>query len=141
MNTIVLNHRIKLSVIFSAFAFVMMLNVSASDGNKNFRHLAIIESREELAVENWMYDLSEWKSGEGEKENVTSVKVENKLESMAVAEFNAQTKDKIAEDEIILEDWMLDAGNKFWQNKAKTTDTIETEEIEIEDWMTDLSKW
>lgn len=46
-----------------------------------------------------------------------------------------------AEARIELEDWMLDANNKFWI-KVQDYLQFETEDdIVLEEWMTDLSQW
>jgi hypothetical protein len=44
---------------------------------------------------------------------------------------------EVMEDEIILEDWMMNASHSSWN----IVNTDCEDEIELEEWMTDLSQW
>jgi hypothetical protein len=139
MNTTNFKNRMNLSVIAGALIFLFTISVNAAEGKKIVKEAVKTESNEELTIENWMYNLAEWNTGEDKI--VEKTIEENKLETIAASEFNTITKEKLAEDEIVLEEWMLDAGNDFWNGNTIEQDSVDTEEIEIEDWMVDLSKW
>lgn len=145
MKTEVKNLRIKIMAICSVFVFIAISTTIASDGKFIFKNLiATTEVDVELNLEKWMYDLSEWKSANDDnKKSKTESERETesaRLVKIAESEYNQNTKSKLVDDEIILEDWMLSAENKFWNNNPET-DTASVEEIELEDWMMDLSKW
>lgn len=145
MKTEVKNLRIKIMAICSVFVFIAISTTIASDGKFIFKNLiATTEVDVELNLEKWMYDLSEWKSANDDNKK-SKTETETEMESarlvkIAESEYNQNTKSKLVDDEIILEDWMLSAENKFWNNNPET-DTASVEEIELEDWMMDLSKW
>jgi hypothetical protein len=44
------------------------------------------------------------------------------------------------EEEIMIEDWMLNANDEFWTSAKKEND-VEEEELTVEDWMIDLDYW
>jgi hypothetical protein len=143
MKTEVKNLRIKIMAICCVFVFIAISTTIASDGKFIFKNLtAATEVDVEPNLEKWMYDLSEWKStNDDNKKSKTETETESaRLVKIAESEYNQNTKRKLVDDEIILEDWMLSAENKFWNSKPET-DTAIVEEIELEDWMMDLSKW
>lgn len=72
------------------------------------------DTENDIHLENWMVDLSEWNT------------------------FSADATAYTSEEEIDIENWMLNANADYWSvPQKKGTES----EIALESWMTDLSMW
>lgn len=88
----------------------------------------------EMKIENWMLNLSSWKSSSVAFYDVVDKEDEIEIEDWMLDANYANWENVELEEEIEMHDWMLDASDKHWN-------VDEEEVIELENWMTDLSTW
>ncbi|MBN2486518.1 MAG: hypothetical protein JXB34_11145 [Bacteroidales bacterium] len=134
MKKTIMNQGMKKAATTLLAAMFFLAQMSAGDGNRLIRKFLKTDKEQDIKIEQWMVDLTKWAD---DTKNKTAL-----LRELAELDYNAETRDKIFPDEIILEEWMLNASDKFWDIKPALADSLfSEEEIPLEDWMTDLSKW
>lgn len=120
-----------------ALIVVLLLGTSISFAGElpKLNPLNEVSEEPDLKIENWMVNLSVWKSNTAVFYDVIDHDNEIEIESWMLNANYANWEYVELEKEFDLEDWMLNASNEYW-----IVDEAEAE-LEVEIWMTDFSAW